>query len=87
MGSKLPNRQKQEKALTIEYSVPKDPIADIKISWEQIRKYRMGKGLTQKQFGKMMGVDKITVFGWEKEKYTPNKKHKEKLLHFINPNQ
>ncbi|MFA5033511.1 MAG: recombinase family protein [bacterium] len=75
---------KDSGAVTIEYKTLRDPIGQIEISGEQIKQFRKEKGLTQKQFGEIMGVDKISVFCWEKGKYSPLKKHKGKLMQIFN---
>ena len=43
----------------------------------RIRLYRHLNGLSQKRFGKLIGVDASTVRSWEEDKFWPSKKNRE----------
>jgi len=46
---------------------------------ERIKKWRLGRGLFQKDLAKMVGADEMTIVNWEKERTELTKKNIEKL--------
>ena len=48
-----------------------------------LRKLRLEKGLTQKQLAKKVGVNEMTVVGWEKNERIPLKRNLFKLAKFL----
>ena len=51
---------------------------------EQIRKKRLGLGLSQKEVGERLGVTSFTVLNWEKGKTEPLERLMRKTLDFMN---
>ncbi len=49
----------------------------------RIRKLRANQGLTQEQFGKLLGVSKTTIYEWEGGLHYPDDKNLKKLADFM----
>ncbi len=45
------------------------------INGELIKEKRIKKGFTQDELGKLVGVSKVTIHSYEKNKKTPSLKH------------
>lgn len=50
---------------------------------QRVRKIRANQGLTQEQFGKMLGVSKTTIYEWERGLHYPDDKNLKKLADFM----
>ena len=50
---------------------------------QRVRKIRANQGLTQEQFGKMLGVSKTTIYEWERSLHYPDDKNLKKLADFM----
>jgi len=50
---------------------------------ERIKKWRLGKGLFKRNLAKLIGVDEMTIFNWEKGRTKPIKFLKA-LSNFLN---
>lgn len=50
---------------------------------QRIKKVRANQGLTQEQFGKMLGVSKATVYNWEHMMNYPDDNNLKKLADFM----
>jgi ribosome-binding protein aMBF1 (putative translation factor) len=46
---------------------------------ERIEKWRLERGLFQKDLAKMVGADEMTIVNWEKGRTEPTEKNIEKL--------
>jgi transcriptional regulator with XRE-family HTH domain len=46
---------------------------------EKIRKFRLEKGLRQKDLAIMLGVNELTIVNWELDRRKPAKRHAERL--------
>jgi transcriptional regulator with XRE-family HTH domain len=46
---------------------------------ERIKKWRLERGLFQRDLAKLIGVDEMTIVNWEKRRTKPSKEHIEKL--------
>jgi len=46
---------------------------------ERIRKWRLERGLFQRDLAKLIGVDEMTIVNWEKGRTKPIKKNFERL--------
>jgi transcriptional regulator with XRE-family HTH domain len=46
---------------------------------ERIKKWRLERGLFQRDLAKLIGVDEMTIVNWEKGRTKPSKEHIEKL--------
>jgi DNA-binding XRE family transcriptional regulator len=46
---------------------------------ERIRKWRLERGLFQRDLAKLIGVDEMTIVNWEKGKTKPTRKNFEKV--------
>ena len=46
---------------------------------ERIKKWRLERGLFQKDLAKLIGVDEMTIVNWEKGRTKPTEKNMEKL--------
>ena len=60
---------------------PYDKVSDNVV--ENMRRYRLIRGLSQEKFAKLIGVDETTVAKWERGDHIPTKKLVEKLLSFL----
>ncbi len=45
------------------------------INGDLLKEKRIEKGLTQEELGKLVGVSKVTIHSYEKNKKTPSLKH------------
>ncbi|MBT0938949.1 helix-turn-helix domain-containing protein [Streptococcus lutetiensis] len=50
---------------------------------QRIKKVRANQGMTQEQFGKMLGVSKTTIYEWERGLHYPDDKNLKKLADFM----
>lgn len=50
---------------------------------QRIKKIRANQGLTQEQFGKLLGVSKTTIYEWERGLHYPDNKNLKKLADFM----
>jgi transcriptional regulator with XRE-family HTH domain len=48
-----------------------------------LRRLRLEKGLEQKQLAKKIGVHKLSVYCWEKDRKRPSRKSMERLVRFF----
>ncbi|HEL1151449.1 TPA: helix-turn-helix transcriptional regulator [Streptococcus equi subsp. zooepidemicus] len=46
----------------------------------QLKTARLSRHISQEQLGQLLGVNKMTISNWEKEKNRPNQKHFEELV-------
>jgi transcriptional regulator with XRE-family HTH domain len=46
---------------------------------ERIKKWRLERGLFQRNLAKLIGVDEMTIVNWEKGRTKPTKKNLEQL--------
>ncbi|MGA2319037.1 MAG: helix-turn-helix transcriptional regulator [Thermodesulfobacteriota bacterium] len=57
---------------------------------ERIKKWRVERGLLQRDLAKLIGVDEMTIVNWEKGRIKPTQKNIERIktiLGFEPPNQ
>lgn len=50
---------------------------------QRIKKVRANQGMTQEQFGKMLGVSKTTIYEWERGLHYPDDNNLKKLADFM----
>ncbi|RKX28431.1 MAG: hypothetical protein DRP71_17400 [Verrucomicrobia bacterium] len=65
------------------YLFPKGYPATPNTLGEHIRKRRMDLGLTQAQVARLIGVTLMTVYGWERGRFTPATRHLPGVLRFL----
>ena len=52
---------------------------------QRVMRARLGLGMTQEEFSKMLGVDESTIVNWERGERKPVEKYIKKLEQFIGP--
>jgi transcriptional regulator with XRE-family HTH domain len=64
---------------------PKNPAYpnDIVTLGDHIRQKRLDSGLLQKEVGKLIGVDKVSIQYWETNRVSPSIQHIPKIIEFL----